>query len=118
MTGRRQGLVRFAIALGAAAVFYWLGRPILAVSIVCVGGALGALALASPRAAAALDRGLGRLVGAVVGLVLLVPLFYLVLTPFGLLRRLWRDPLARRIDPGAKTYWKPRTRAPRFDRPY
>jgi hypothetical protein len=39
--------------------------------------------------------------------------FFGVVTPTGLVMRLFgRDPLARRLDPGAATYWTPRRRAP------
>jgi hypothetical protein len=45
-------------------------------------------------------------VGHAVGLVSLALMFYLVITPFGLLRRLFvRDPLRRRIDKNCKSYW-------------
>jgi hypothetical protein len=36
-------------------------------------------------------------------------IFYLVVTPLGVIMRLTgRDPMERRFDPKAKTYWKPR----------
>ncbi|GGO05652.1 hypothetical protein GCM10010116_11090 [Microbispora rosea subsp. aerata] len=39
--------------------------------------------------------------------LLLFLLYYLVVTPAGLVARLVRDPLARRKDPDAATYWIP-----------
>jgi len=40
-------------------------------------------------------------------------LFYLVFTPIGLIMRLvGRDPLERRFDPQARTYWQPRQQDP------
>ncbi|MEU9117765.1 hypothetical protein AB0D04_40065 [Streptomyces sp. NPDC048483] len=38
---------------------------------------------------------------------LLAFLYVFVVTPIGLLRRLVRDPLTRRWDPRARTYWTP-----------
>lgn len=45
----------------------------------------------------------------VVSFVLLAGVYYLVMTPIGLGMRLFgRDPMARRFDPAARTYWIPR----------
>jgi hypothetical protein len=45
----------------------------------------------------------------VVSPVVLAVVYYLVLTPTGLLMRLFGyDPMQRRFDPDAKTYWLPR----------
>ena len=51
-------------------------------------------------------------VGLAVSHVVLVLVYYVVLTPIGLAMRLFgHDPLERRFDPGAKTYWTPREKA-------
>lgn len=48
-------------------------------------------------------------VGWVVSHVIMAVLYYLVITPVGLVMRLCgRDPLQRRFDPAAKSYWRPR----------
>jgi hypothetical protein len=48
-------------------------------------------------------------IGVVVSLVLLAAVYYLVLTPIGLLLRLFGyDPMCRRRDPNAVSYWTPR----------
>ena len=53
----------------------------------------------------------GRLVHAIMSPVILAVLFYGAITPFGLLSRLFGyDPLRRRIDPAAKSYWVDRPR--------
>ncbi|MCE9546058.1 MAG: hypothetical protein K8T25_11130 [Planctomycetia bacterium] len=50
-------------------------------------------------------------IGLVVSTVVLVAIFYLVLTPCGLVLRLFGyDPLRRKPQPDAKTYWLPRDR--------
>ncbi len=48
-------------------------------------------------------------VGLAVSFVILAAVYYLVLTPVGLMMRLLgNDPLTRRPQPGQKTYWSPR----------
>ena len=41
--------------------------------------------------------------------VLLFLLYFLVVTPAGLIARIGRDPLSRKWDPAASTYWIPST---------
>ena len=49
---------------------------------------------------------LAMLLGAIVSTVLLTMLFYLVVTPVGMIARLaGKDFLARRIEPSASSYW-------------
>lgn len=51
-------------------------------------------------------------IGAIVSLVILAAVYYLVLAPIGLLLRLsGYDPMGRRRDPNAASYWTPRTPA-------
>ena len=48
-------------------------------------------------------------IGFVVSYVILAVVYYLVLTPIGLVLRLTGyDPMQRRFDRNAKTYWTPR----------
>lgn len=50
----------------------------------------------------------GRVLGWVNSRVLLFLIFYLVVTPVGVLRRLFQgDPLKRSMDKSATTYWEP-----------
>lgn len=45
--------------------------------------------------------------------ILLTLFFYLVITPIGLLLRLFgKNPLNLRLDPEAKTYWSPKAKEP------
>ena len=54
---------------------------------------------------------LGLCMGLVVSSALMIVLFYLVVTPLGLLMRLrGRDPLKRSFDRDAESYWIPRER--------
>jgi len=48
----------------------------------------------------------------VISHLMLAVVYYLLLTPTGVLMRLLgHDPLARRFDASAQTYWRPRHRA-------
>jgi hypothetical protein len=56
-------------------------------------------------------------IGWVVSLILLAAFYFLLLTPLGLLfRLLGRDPLGRRFDPEAKSYWLARRETDSLDR--
>ncbi|MHC4623208.1 MAG: SxtJ family membrane protein [Planctomycetota bacterium] len=47
-------------------------------------------------------------IGLVISFLLMAAFYFLLLTPLGLFFRLiGRDPLRRKFDPGAKTYWVP-----------
>jgi len=56
-------------------------------------------------------------IGWVVSLILLAAFYFLLLAPLGLLfRLLGRDPLCRRFDPAAKSYWLTRREPDSLDR--
>ena len=56
-------------------------------------------------------------IGWVMSYVLLGSVFYLVVTPIGLIMRICgRDPMQRKFDPQANTYWQPRTKSKTTDR--
>lgn len=57
-------------------------------------------------------------IGFVVSHVLMAAVFYLVVTPIGLIMRIMgRDPMHRKFDPEARTYWQPR-KPPQGNRSY
>jgi hypothetical protein len=70
------------------------------------------VALAAPRILAPLNRlwlRFGLLLHRIVSPIVLGIMFFLVITPIGLLMRaLGKDPLRLRFDRGASTYWIPR----------
>jgi len=110
---RRSGVLRAAIGATVGGLFFWYGALWMAGIAWGIAAVLGLLAIASPaRGYAAVDRSLARLaqvVGQLVGWGALVPVFYLVFVPFGLLaRRGDADTMKRRYDPGARTYWRDR----------
>ncbi|MFK8002116.1 MAG: hypothetical protein AB8H86_21155 [Polyangiales bacterium] len=111
---RRSAVLRWAFGLGVAALaFFVFARPVLATIIASVSSFIFLLALVSPLGAHAFVDGLfarlAKLVGAVLSYALLGPVFYLFITPFGLLaRRGERDTLKRRLDPERESYWQER----------
>jgi hypothetical protein len=120
---RVVAVVRFVVAAAVGATAMYFDRPVLGAVALGAGTLVLVLGLASPLGAfAALDRTLtlaGHAVGVLLTWLLLAPLFYLVLAPFGLFtRRGAKDPMKRRLDPRAETYWKKRDAPNRFDRPY
>ncbi|MEE8537912.1 MAG: hypothetical protein V3U86_10205 [Acidobacteriota bacterium] len=110
--------VQTLVAAGLGALFFAFGSRILPFIIWGIAGLLLAVALSSPdrlylRVQNFMDY-LGRAVGTILTWILLVPLFYLFFTPFGLLMRPGsRDRLERRLESAAPTYWKKKTGTPR-----
>jgi hypothetical protein len=111
---RRSAVPRWAFGLCVAALaFFVFQRPILAMVIASVSSFVFLLALVSPLGAHAMLDGLfarlAKLVGTVLSFVLLGPVFYLFITPFGLLaRRGQSDTLKRQLDPESDSYWEAR----------
>jgi hypothetical protein len=99
------------IALGG----WWLYRgryPSLSVALLSLGATLALLGALFPRALVVPNRlwmGLAEALGFVMTRVILGLIFFLVVTPIGIVRRLTGgDPLGRRA-PRAESYWKPYT---------
>ena len=74
-----------------------------------LAGVFAVLAYAAPRLLAPLHRlwaKVGLLLHMVISPVILGILFYVCVTPIGVLMRIsGRDPLRRKFEPAAKTYW-------------
>jgi hypothetical protein len=101
------------VFFGALGAVGWLrGRHRHAELLWCLAAALPLAGLASRRILRFAFVGLSYAtypVGIVVSNVVLALVYYLALTPIGLTMRLFRyDPLARKFDPAAKSYWIPR----------
>jgi hypothetical protein len=76
--------------------------------VVASVGVAGVVWPAVMRPAYVVWMGLAAPIGWTVSHLLLLTVFYLVVTPVGLVMRLLGyDPLERRIDPAAKSYWIP-----------
>jgi multisubunit Na+/H+ antiporter MnhG subunit len=112
-------LVPFVAVFGAV-VRLRTGSPAAALAIWVVGGLLAAVFLAVPPARRPIFLGWSGLtypIGWVVSHAVLAVVFYLVITPIGVvLRRVSRDPLDRRLEPTRPSYWTERDGAPAVGR--
>ena len=115
-SNRSFGLV-FTVVFAAIGLFpIWRGGPVRPWAL-AVAALFCVTALATPRALAPLNR-LWLLIGLgmhrVVNPVVMAALFYLAVTPFGLVMRVLRKGLVRRLHPDAtaSTYWISRADGP------
>jgi hypothetical protein len=111
-SNRQFGLV-FAVVFALIAAWPLLHGRAPRWGSVAVAGIFLVLALVAPDALAPLNRlwfRLGLLLHGVVSPVVLGLVFFSTVTPIGwVLRLLGKDPLRRRIEPAATTYWIERT---------
>ena len=110
LSDRNFGLM-FAIVFCVIAAVVWLINGSYQYWAVEVALAFLCVALVWPAALMPLNRlweQLGHRLGLVSNFVLLSTFFYLVITPFGVLMRLLStDPMQRRADSGAESYFTP-----------
>src|SRR5262245_4217574 len=87
----------------------WSGDALGGAGLLGLAGTFLIATLARPRLLAPVNRiwsRIGELLHAVVSPIVMATLFYGVLTPIGLLLRMaGHDPLHRRMDPQARSYW-------------
>jgi len=99
----------FAAVFLAIAIFPWVFGGSLRIWSLVVAAVFGVVALAVPRVLAPLNRlwlKFGLLLHRVVSPIVLGIMFFLVVTPMGLLMRaLGKDLLRLRFDRAASTYW-------------
>lgn len=121
---RRYGLVMAGALLAVSALLFFRGAGVWPWT---AGLSLGFLAvsLLAPGILAPVERVwmvFAGILGFVMTNVLLTIVFFLAVTPTGLLMRLFRrDPLARGFDPGRESYWletDPDGPGSRPDKPY
>ena len=103
------GLSLVATGLAVGGVLWWQGHPLAAAVVAGVAAALGLPVAIAPGTA--VSRWIYRAVslpafavGNVVSVVFLAVVFYLLLTPMGVLRRWLRDPLGLRRDAGGSRW--------------
>lgn len=101
------------VALGALGwASYSRGRPHVAEAAWSLSLCVPIIGIAYPRSLRWIYLGLSYAtfpIGFVVSHAVLALLYFLVLTPVGMTMRVFRyDPLARKFDPKARTYWAPR----------
>ena len=106
---RSFGLTLGILALLVAGVMLWRQRLVCAVALGAVGALLVLLALVVPAVLRPLNRlwtRFGLLLHAIVTPVVMALLFYLTVTPIGLVMRLLgKDPVRLKFDRAAATYW-------------
>jgi len=107
---RSFGLM-FAVALTVIAGVVWLVFDSLLQGLLVTAAAFLILALIAPGILFPLNRlwmWFGHKLGYVNNHILLGIFFYLLVTPLGLMMRLFgRDSMHRKLDPGAATYLEP-----------
>jgi hypothetical protein len=120
-----RSLLGASVAVGAAAFWWYRTHAAWAATLLGVASLLWLLCLLAPRAYLPVQRvfdGFARAVLIAATWVLLALLFVAVFVPGRLLLFLRsRDPLMRRCDPTAATYWQPiptSERDARFERQY
>lgn len=103
------------VAAAGFALGQRLGSPAVERGVWLAGGLLCVVYLALPARRRLVFTGIGRVthpIGVVVSSVILLVVFLVVVTPIAALLRLARrDPLERRPDPAAPTYWVEHARA-------
>ena len=109
----RQFAGLWLLFVGAGAFFAWRSEaPLLAAGLAAAAVVVGVVGLVAPRSVRAVYLGsmyLAFPIGFVVSWLILGAVYFLVITPIGLCLNLARrDPLERRFERGANSYWKPR----------
>ncbi|HEY2415331.1 MAG TPA: SxtJ family membrane protein [Pirellulaceae bacterium] len=95
--------------VGAVARWRW-GFPATGTTIWTAGAALVLLYVAAPRMRRPIYVGwmyAVRPIGVAVSYFVLAATYFLILTPIGIVRRMFGDPLQRRFDRKAVSYWSP-----------
>lgn len=107
---RNFGLLVGGVFIALAAWWLWRAKlQTIALSVLTIGAALALLAIFFPKALVIPNRlwmGLARVLSIITTPIIMAVIFFLVITPFGLVRRLFGgDPLNRRAD-RTDSYWK------------
>lgn len=104
-----QALLCFAMAL---LMFFRFHKPHAAIGLLVMCGVISVLGWKAPHILALIDRPISkfaRAVGLVMSWVMLVPFFWLCMVPGRLiLMALGKDPMRRKWEPTATTYWTPK----------
>ncbi len=114
----RKALRSFGLTIGSVCLLAAAGVAVLSATwraawiLGIVGTSLVALGLLTPRVLRPVQypwMALAIVLGYLMTNVLLTIVFFLVVTPTGLLMRLFgRDPMQRNLDRNAETYWIPK----------
>ncbi|MCC6765490.1 MAG: sxtJ [Deltaproteobacteria bacterium] len=116
----RAELRTFGLTVGTAFVLFgtiswWRGHEIPPKILWALGASLLVPGLLFPGTLGPVQRGwmaFAAVLGHVNTRMILTVLFYVVITPVGLVMRLFRDPLDRALDDGRASHWVKREREP------
>jgi hypothetical protein len=112
-TSETSKLRKFGLTVGGAFLLLGVIRGYFhagyfATGLLAVGGALFVFGLVLPNALGPVEKGWMKMATALAYVntrIILTVLFYLVFTPVGLVMRLVRDPLNRKLRDGSPSYW-------------
>jgi len=110
---RKFGETSLAMLTVIALVFYWLDRLTAITSLyLCAAGLvifiLSRISTKLVKPFYLLLYAMALPIGFILTLILMAVVYFIILTPIGLIFRLIRrDPLRRKFDPQTKTYWAP-----------
>jgi hypothetical protein len=94
------------LVFGAIRSYFHFGN--VAIALIGLGSMLGAFGIVFPTALAPLERAwmaLAHVLAFINTRIILTVLFYLVFTPIGLIARMVKDPLNRKLHDGSTSYW-------------
>ncbi len=103
-------LIGFTALVGGL-VWWKFSSPLAAKYIWGIGAALAVVFFLVPPLRLPIYKGwlyAAFPIGWTISHIVLAITFYLVITPIGLVMRLFRDPMHRKPDPSLTTYWSPR----------
>jgi hypothetical protein len=108
-----QKLRKFGLTVGGAFLVFAAIRSYFhygnfAIALFGVGSVLSTFGLMFPTALGPVEKawmGLAHVLAYVNTRIILTVLFYLVFTPIGIIARMVKDPLNRKLHDGSTTYW-------------
>lgn len=112
---RRFGLTVGGVFLLLGCVSWWRAHEVAPRVLWGLGAPLVSLGLVAPGLLGPVERAwmaMAEVLGRVNARIILTVLFFVVMTPFGLLRRWRTDPLDRRMHDGRTSNWIRRERKP------
>ncbi len=112
-TDSTSALRRFGLTVGlglaaVAAISRYRGHELVPLAIASFAAVLLLLALVQPRLLAGVKKawiGLGAVLGWINTRIILTCLYVLVVSPLGLIVRMFRDPLSRKKEEKQVSYW-------------
>ena len=108
-----QKLRKFGLTVGGAFLVFGAIRSYFhfgngAIVLLAIGGVLSVFGIALPTALGPVEKAWMALAEALAFIntrIILTVLFYLVFTPIGLITRMFKDPLNRKLHDGNMSYW-------------